>query len=183
MGHRSLSRLKAMKILCSCLQGHNGKGQKLVLIYLPLLLLFSCYVVLDSLHPMDCSPPGFPVFESVMPSNHLILCCPLLFLPSIIPSIRVFSNESALCITWPKYWNISFSISPFNEYSGLISFGLISLQSKELSKIFPSTTIQKHHSSMLSLLYGPPYTSAYDYWKNHSFDYKDLCWLSDVSAF
>ena len=113
-----------MKILCSCLQGHNGKGQKLVLIYLPLLLLFSCYVVLDSLHPMDCSPPGFPVFESVMPSNHLILCCPLLFLPSIIPSIRVFSNESALCITWPKYWNISFSISPFNEYSGLISFGI-----------------------------------------------------------
>ena len=59
--------------------------------------------------------------ESVMPSSHLILCCPLL-LPSIFPSIRVFSNESALCIRWPKYWSFSFSISPFNEYSGLISF-------------------------------------------------------------
>ena len=60
--------------------------------------------------------------ESVMPSNHLILCCPLLLLPSILPSIRVFSNESVLCIRWPKYWNFSFSISPSNEYSGLISF-------------------------------------------------------------
>ena len=60
--------------------------------------------------------------ESVMPSNHLILCCPLLLLPSIFPSIRVFSKESALCIRWPKYWSFSFSISPSNEYSGLISF-------------------------------------------------------------
>ena len=60
--------------------------------------------------------------ESVMPSNHLILCCPLLLLPSIFPSIRVFSNESALCIRWPKYWSFNFSISPSNEYSGLISF-------------------------------------------------------------
>ena len=60
--------------------------------------------------------------ESVMPSNHLILCRPLLLLPSIFPSIRVFSNESVLCIRWPKYWSFSFSISPYNEYSGLISF-------------------------------------------------------------
>ena len=60
--------------------------------------------------------------ESVMPSNYLILCCPLLFLPSISPSIRIFSNESALCIRWPKYWSFSFSISPSSEYSGLISF-------------------------------------------------------------
>ena len=60
--------------------------------------------------------------ESVMPSNHLILCCPLLLLPSIFPSIRVFSSESALCIRWPKYWSFSFSISPSNEYSRLISF-------------------------------------------------------------
>ena len=64
--------------------------------------------------------------ESVMPSNHLILCCPLLLLPSIFPSIRVFSNESGLCIRWPKYWSFSFSFSiiPSNEYSGLISFGI-----------------------------------------------------------
>ena len=83
---------------------------------------------------MDCSTPGFPVhhqsqsllklmsIELVMPSNHLILCHPLLLLPSFFPSIRVFSNESVFCITWPKYWSFSFSISPSDEYSGLISF-------------------------------------------------------------
>ena len=86
--------------------------------------------------------------KSVMPSNHLILCCPLLLLPSIFPSIRVFSNESVLPIRWPKYWNFNFSISPSNEYSGLISFridcfALISLQSKGLSRIFFNTTVQK----------------------------------------
>ena len=87
-----------------------------------------------SLYPMDCSKPGFPVhhqlpeilklmsIESMMPSNHLILCCPVLFLPSIFPSISVFCNELALPIRWPKYWSFSFSISPFKEYSGLISF-------------------------------------------------------------
>ena len=85
-------------------------------------------------NPMDCSTPGFPVLhhlpeftqmfiESVMPSNHLILCRPLLLLPSIFPSIRVFSNESALRIRWPKYWSFSFSISLSSEYSGLISLG------------------------------------------------------------
>ena len=84
--------------------------------------------------------------ESVMPSNHLILCHPLLLLPSIFPSIRVFSNESVLPIRWPKYWSFNFSISPFNEYSGLISFrtGWISLQSKGLSRVFSNTTVQKH---------------------------------------
>ena len=85
--------------------------------------------------------------ELVMPSNHLILCCSLLLPPSIFPSIRVFSNESALCIRWPKYWSPSFSISPFNEYSGLISFRMdcwISLQSKGLSRVFSNTTVQKH---------------------------------------
>ena len=83
--------------------------------------------------------------ESVMESNHLILCHPILFLPSLFPSIRVFSNESALCSKWSKYW--SFSISPSNKYSGLISFrtdGLISLQSKGLSRVFSNTTFQKH---------------------------------------
>ena len=79
--------------------------------------------------------------ESVMPSNHLILCRPLLLLPSVFPSIRVFSNESTLCSRWPKYWKISFSICPSKEYSGLISFsitGLILFQSKGLSRIFSS---------------------------------------------
>ena len=86
--------------------------------------------------------------ESVMPSNHFILCKPLLLLPSIFSSIRALSNESALHIRWPKYWNFSFSISPSNDYSGLISLGwtgLISLQSKGLSRVFSNTTVQKHH--------------------------------------
>ena len=85
--------------------------------------------------------------ESVMPSNHLILCCSLLLLPSVFPSIRVFSSESALRIRWPKYWSFSFSISPSNEYSGLISFridwlDLLALQG--LSGVFSNTTVQKH---------------------------------------
>ena len=85
--------------------------------------------------------------ESVMPSNHLILDHPLFLLPSIFPSIRVYSNESALCIRWPKYWSFTFNISPSNEYSGCISFrktGWISLQSKGLLRVFSSTTVQRH---------------------------------------
>ena len=88
-------------------------------------------------------------FESVMPSNRLILCRPLLLLPSVFPSIRVFSNESALHIRWPKYWSLSFSISPSNEYSGLISFRMDwsdFLQSKGLSSLL------QHHSSKASVL-------------------------------
>ena len=103
------------------------------------MLLFSHQVISNSLRPMDCSIPGFPVrhqlpelikrmsIESVMPSNHLILCYPLLLLPSIFPSIRVFSKESALWIRWPKYWSFSFSIGSSNEYSGLISFRIAQL--------------------------------------------------------
>ena len=93
------------------------------------------------------SPPKLMSSESVMPSNHLILCHPLLLLPSIFASIRVFSNESALCIRWPKYWSFSFSISPSNEYSGLISFRIHwfnLLQYKGLSRVFSNTTVQRH---------------------------------------
>ena len=85
--------------------------------------------------------------ESVMPSNHLILCRPLFLPPSIFPIIRVFSDQSVLCIRWPKYWSFSFSISPSNEYSGLIPLGWtgwISLLSKGLSRIFSNITVQKH---------------------------------------
>ena len=85
--------------------------------------------------------------ESVIPSSHLFLCRSLLLLPPIPPSIRVFSNESALRMKWPKYWSFSFSISPSNEHPGLISFrwtGWISLQSKGLSRVFSNTTVQKH---------------------------------------
>ena len=103
-------------------------------IKLPVSVQFSCTAVYDSMRPHELQMPGLPVnhqlpeltkfmsIESVMPFSHLILCHPLLLLPSIFPSIRVFSNESALCIRWPKYWSFSFNISPSNEYSGLISF-------------------------------------------------------------
>ena len=83
--------------------------------------------------------------ESVMPSNHLILCCPLLLQPSIFPSIRVYSNESALCIRWPKYWSFSFSISPSNEYSGLISFRMDWLDLLAVQGTLKS--LLHHHSS------------------------------------
>ena len=125
--------------------------------------------------------------ESVMPSNYLILYYPLLLLPSIFPSIRVFSNESALYIKWPKYWNsVSASVLPVNirDWFPLEVTGLSSLQSKGLSvKVFSSTQFRSINSSMLSLLYGLTLTSVHNYWKNHSFDYTDLCWQSDVSAF
>ena len=84
----------------------------------------------------------FMSIESVMPSNHLILCHPLLLLPAVFLSIRVFSNESVLHIRWPKFWSFSFSIGPFNEYSGLISFRMD--WSKGLSRVFSNTTVQKH---------------------------------------
>ena len=116
----------------------------------------SCPTLCD---PMNCSTPNLPVhhelpessrpmsIESVMPSNHLILCRPLLLLPSIFPSIRVFSNESTLRNRWPKYWSFSFSISPSNEYIQdwfpLGWTGWISLQSKGLSRVFSNTTDQK----------------------------------------
>ena len=88
--------------------------------------------------------------ESVMPSNHFILCRPLLLLPSIFPSIRVFSNESALCIRWPKYWSFSFSISPSNEYSGLISFRIDRFDLLAVQGTLKS--LLQHHSSKASIL-------------------------------
>ena len=89
--------------------------------------------------------------ESVMPSNHLILCHPLLLLPSIFPSIRVFPSESVLCIRWPKYWSFSFSISPFNEYSGLISFRTDWLDLLEVQGTLKN--LLQHHSSKASVLW------------------------------
>ena len=122
--------------------------------------------------------------ESVMTSNHLVLGCPLLLLPSIFPSIRVFSNESVLHIRWPKYW--SFSISPSSKYSGLISFridwvDLLAIWGTQ--EFSPTPQFESINSSALSLLFGPPLTSLRHYWKNHSFDSTDRCWQSNVSAF
>ena len=109
--------------------------------------------------------------ESVMPSNHLILCRPLLLLPSNFPSIRVFYNESVLRIRWPKYWSFSSSISPSNEYSGLISFRMDWLDLLAVQgtlKSLSNTQFKSINSSALSFLYGPTLTSIHDYWKNHS---------------
>ena len=151
-----------------------------------------------TLRPTNCSKLGFPVhhhsrsllklmsIQSVMPSNHFILCCPLRLLPSSFPSIRVFPNESVLLIRWPKYWSFIFSISPSNGYSGLISFRIDQLDLLTVQGTLKS--LLQSHSSKASILrhsaffYGP-LTSIHDQWKNHSFDYMDLCQQSDVSPF
>ena len=142
----------------------------------------SCLTLCDS---MNCSTPGLPVhhqlpestqnlvIESVMPSNHLILSCPLLLLPSIFPSIRVFSNESALRIRWPKYWSFSFNISPSNEHPGLISFRMDWLDLLAVQGTLKS--LLQHHSSKASILLCSAFfivqlTSIHDNWKNHSLD-------------
>ena len=114
--------------------------------------------------------------QSVMPSNHLILCCTLLLLPSIFPRIRVFSN--VLHIRWPKYWSFSFSSSPSKEYSGLISFRIDWFDLLAVQGTLKS--LLQHHSSKASILWCSAFfmvqlTSIYDYWKNHSFDQMDIC--------
>ena len=111
--------------------------------------------------------------ESVMPSNHLNLSCPLLFPPSIFPSVRVFSNELVLCIRWPKYWSFSFSINPSNEHSGLISFRmdwLDLLADQGTLESSPTPQFKSINSSALSFHYSPTLTSIHDHWKNHSRD-------------
>ena len=113
-----------------------------------------------------------------MPCNDLILCHPLLLLPSIFPSISVFPNELALPIRWPKYWGLSFSISPPNKYSGLISFRIDWFDL--LAVPGPLKSLLQHHSSKasifsaFSLLYGAILISVYDYWKDHHLDYVEL---------
>ena len=111
--------------------------------------------------------------ELVMPSNHLIPCRPLLLLPSIFPSIRVFSNESALHIRWPKYWSFSFNSSPSNEHPRLISLGWtgwISCSPRDSQESSPTPQFKRINSSALSFLYSPTLTSICDYWKNYSLD-------------
>ena len=149
-----------------------------------LMFLFNHSVISDSLQThgharLPCPSPFLRVCsklmstEWMMPSSHLILCHPLLLLSSIFPSIRVFSNMSALHSRWPKYWSFSFTISPSKNIQDLFPLGwtgLISLQSKELSSFFSSTTVQKHQffSAQLSLWF--TLKSIHDYWKNHNFD-------------
>ena len=160
-------------------------------------MLFSHQVLSDSLWPLGLQHARLPCpslssrvcsnswsIESVMPFSHLISYCPLLLLPSIFSSIRVFSSESALCIRWPKYWN--FSVSPSSEYSVLISFridwfDLLAVQGTLKSSLAPQ--FESINSLMLSLLFGPTLISVNDYQKNHWFDFVDLCQQSNVSAF
>ena len=132
------------------------------------------------------SPPKLMSIESVMPSYHLILWCPHLLLPSIFSSNRVFSSESALHIRWPKCWNFSFSIGASSEYSGLISFridwfALLAVQGT-LQESSPGLWFESVSSSAVTFLM-VRLSSVHDYWKNHSFDYTDLCQQSDVSVF
>ena len=117
------------------------------------------------------SPPKPVSIESMVSSNHLILYRPLLLPPSTFPSIRVFSNESVLHIKWPKYWSLSFNISPSNEHPGLISFrmdwlDLLAVQGTLKSS--PAPQFKSINSSTLSVLYSPILTSIHDHWKNHS---------------
>ena len=119
------------------------------------------------------SPPKPMSIESVMPSSHLILCCPLLLLPSVFPSVRVFSNESDLHMMWPKYWSFSFSISPSNEYSGLISLRMDGLDLPAVQGTLKS--LLQCHSVKPPILRPSTFfmiklTSIHDYWKNRSFD-------------
>ena len=136
-------------------------------------------------NPMDCSMPGFPVhhhpqsllklksMESVIPSNHLILCHSLL-LPSVFPNIRVFSRESFLHIRWPKYWSFSFNICPSNENPGMISIrmdwlDLLAVQGT-LKSLLQHCSSKASILQALSFLYSPTLTFIHDYWKNHCFD-------------
>ena len=120
-----------------------------------------------------------------MPSNHLILCHPLLLLSSVFPSIRVFSNESVLCIMWPKYWSLSFSVSPSNEYSGLIFFRINWFDFLVVQETLKSL-LQNHNSEHqffgAQYFYGPILTPTHDYWKNHSFDYMDHQFVGKVMS-
>ena len=155
---------------------------KAIILQLKINSFQSCPIPCDS---MDCGTPGFPVHhqlpellkpmstESAMPSSHLILCHPLLLLPSVFLSIRVFSNESVLCIRWLKYWHFSFNISPSNEYSGLVSFKIDWFDL--LADLGTLKSLLQHHSSKASVLqcsafYSPTLTSIHDDWKNNNFD-------------
>ena len=124
--------------------------------------------------------------ELMMPSRHLILCHPLLLLPSIFPCIRIFLMSRLFTSVGESIEALaSASVLPINiqGWFPLGLTGLISLLSKGLSRVFSNTTVQSINSLALSFLYGPTLTSLNDYWKNHSFDYMDLCWQSDISAF
>ena len=154
------------------------------------MISLTCSVQFSQLCPTPCNPwPAacqaylsitnsrslltLMFIKSVMPSNHLILCHPFLLPPSIFPSIRVFSHESVLPIRWPSYWSFSFSISPSNEYSGLMSFRMLvgsPCSPRDSQESSPTPQFKSINSLALSFLYSPTLTSIHDYWKNHTLD-------------
>ena len=161
-----------------------------------LRLLFSRSDMSDSLRSRRLQYAGHPSPSPtpracsnscpLMPPNHLTLCHPLLLLSSIFPSIRVFSNESALHIWWPKYWSFSFSISFQRIFrTDFLQDWLVwsPCNPRDFQGSFPTPQFKSINSSVLSFLYSPTLTSIHDYWTNHSFDSVDLCQPSDVSAF
>ena len=132
-------------------------------------------------NPMDCSTPGLLVHYQLLElaqaqvhqvgdAIHFIFCRPLLRMPSVFPRIRVFSSQSFLCIRWPKYWSFNFSISPFNEYSGQISFRKSACSPRDSQVSSPTPQFKSINSSVLSFIYSPTLISIHDYWKSHSFD-------------
>ena len=152
-------------------------------IYLKLSVQFSCSVMSNFAKPWTTARQALlsitnsrsllklMSIESVRPSNHLILCCPLLLLPSIFPSIKVFSNESALHIRWPKYWSFSFNISPYNEHPDWSPLGWLvgsPCSPGDSQESSPTPQFKSFNSLGLSLLYGPALISIHDHWKNHS---------------
>ena len=135
-------------------------------------LTAACKVTLSITNSRSLPKPM--TIELVMPSNHLILCCPLLLLPSSFPSSRVFSNQSTLRIRWPKYWSFSFNIRPYNEHPRLISFrmdwlNLLAVQ-RTLKSSSPTPQFKSINSLAFTFLYSPTLTSIHDHWKNHSLD-------------
>ena len=183
--------LLEMSVASATMVNSMEMSQKLKIeLPLLLLLLFSCSVISNSLWPhglqyarLLCPSPSSRAYSNLCPLNQwchptisssIASSHPLLLLPSIFPSIKVFSNQLALRIRWPNYWSFSFSISPSNEYSGLISFRIDFfdlLQSKGHSRVFSNTTVQKRQFFGTQPSLQSNSHICNDYWKNHSFDY------------
>ena len=146
-------------------------------------LATACQVMLSS--TISWSLLKYMSIETVMLSNHFILHCPIFFFPWVWLSIRFFCGESALLIRWRKYWSFSFSISLYMKFRVEISYGWLvwSCCPRDSQATSPAPELESINSPMLSLLYGPTLISIHDCWKNHSFDYRDLCQQSNISAF
>ena len=180
-----ISILTTLRMIENLKQVHGCKITFRILTQKDCSIQFSHSVVSDSETPWiaalqaslfitnSWSLPKPMSIESVMPSSHLILCCPLLLLPPILPSIRVFSNESTLRMRWPKYWSFSFSINPSNEHPGLISFRMDWLDLLAVQGTLKTSATSQFKSinfSVLSFLHSPTLTSIHEHWKNHSLD-------------